>query len=610
MPKRKVKTVTTRHGDMSFYEGDGYVGLSLETYGEFAASEQVLLKKVLREGDVTIDCGANIGGLTIPMAELVGPTGKVYAFEASRDNAKLLQDNVEQTGHTDVVEVFAMAASDVRGKLPINTTNAYYPKVDSDAVASDFIKAMPIDDLKLPACRLIKIDVDGCEQRVIDGAAETIKRCRPVLYVENEIPDKAEKLVATIVEHGYRCYSFLPPPYSPQNWNNIQKNVFPQLLPPPMLLCIPEESEMQIHGCVEVVDIRMNDDDMFNREAARFERISNLWPNDLSARLLAAHYHALMQRMDKANELIEENIRRDPNHLATQAIQGLHMLQRGEWKEGWKRYEMRYSQANPNYFGGNRKPKTVPMWDGQPTDEPLLVWSEQGFGDTIMFSRLYKYVKQRAPNALLEVQAELYELFETSKIEPEGRLYRMGRTLPDLHGKHVSIPSLPFVLGVDSDEMLRMDKPYLFADPVLTTRFVAPGCGIGLCTKGSPRSERPYTRDVPSDKFYAIARDFGPLFSLNNEGQFESYAVTAAAINASNLVITVDTSVAHLAGAMGKETWLLLAWDPDFRWGLHKDACVWYPSMKIFRQRKFRDWNGVLDEVYGALEERYRLKAA
>ena len=101
-----------------------------------------------------------------------------------------------------------------------------------------------------------------------------------------------------------------------------------------------------------------------------------------------------------------------------------------------------------------------------------------------------------------------------------------------------------------------------------------------------------------------LVRKYGPVFPLDQEGQFESFAMTAAAIKALDLVITVDTSIAHLAGALGVPTWLLLIFDPDFRWGLESERTIWYPSIRIFRQPKFRDWASVIDEVMAALEWR------
>jgi ADP-heptose:LPS heptosyltransferase len=118
-------------------------------------------------------------------------------------------------------------------------------------------------------------------------------------------------------------------------------------------------------------------------------------------------------------------------------------------------------------------------------------------------------------------------------------------------------------------------------------------------------SERPYTRDIPSELIAPFVKEHGPFFSLEHSGQFESFATTAGAIMALDLIITVDTSIAHLAGALGKPVWLLLSWDPDWRWGLTGETSIWYPTMRIFRQPKFRDWKSVIANVSAALEERH-----
>jgi hypothetical protein len=232
-----------------------------------------------------------------------------------------------------------------------------------------------------------------------------------------------------------------------------------------------------------------------------------------------------------------------------------------------------------------------------------------------MFSRFYKYVRDLCPNAILEVQPHVYELLETSGIAKSGTLFRQDRALPFLKVEfkaQCSLPSLPAALHDDGSMIpvrtpyLEIQNAYLFADAALTSKWraIVGDRKIGVCSQGSPRSERPYTRDLPVEFLPPLGLKFGPFFSLNDEGQFESYAATAAAIMALDLVITVDTSIAHLAGALGKEVWLLLAFDPDFRWGLTGTTTPWYPSMRIFRQPKLRDWPSVMAEVENELKQR------
>lgn len=616
MTTRQIRTkVNCKYGTFSYYEDDKWIGRSLALYGEYSDYEVEVFKKCLRPGHVALELGANIGSLTVPMAQLVGPTGKVIAFEPGFDTLRLLRRNVEQNDLGDIVEIIPMAASNKRETLPIvYNPNPNYPKValgDNPHTAGNqpdaYIDAITVDSLNLPRLDFAKIDVDGCEQFALEGMRETIARCRPIIFIENEIPDKAEKLTGTIIDYGYRGYWYRPPLYRHDNFHGVKRNIFPGTVAL-MQIYIPEEVDLEVKGCDEISDIRTsdpNDPDLFNREIARYRRISERYPDDLGARLIVAHYLNLMQRLDESKALLEENKRLDPDHIPTLAIEGLHMLQAGNYKDGWQRYELRYQQQDTTHFGGHRKPRHLPMWDGKPTDQPLLIWSEQGFGDTAMFIRYYKYVLERAPNAILEVQPEMFELVEHSKIAKPGTLFRLGRELPDQWGAQCSIPSLPAALG-DDGSMIQVDGPYLFADPVLTAKWqkIIGDRLIGVCWEGSIRSERPYTRDLPVEFLRELDLTYGPFFSLNDGGQFDSFASTAAAISALDLVITVDTSVAHIAGALGKEVWLLLAFDPDFRWGLKGTTTPWYPSMRIFRQPKLRDWKSVISDVTEALELR------
>lgn len=611
---RQVKTKENcKHGKISYYADDKWIGRSLELYGEYSEYEVAVFQKCLKPGGVALELGANIGSLTVPMAKIVGPTGKVIAFEPGEDTLALLLKNIEQNDLNDIVQIIPKGASDAPGRAAIvYNPNPNYPKVslgDNPHTRGNepdgWINLITVDSLNLERLDFAKIDVDGCEQFAVEGMRETIMRCRPFIFIENEIPDKAEKLTATLIDMGYRAYWYRPPLYSFTNHAGELRNIFPGTVAI-MQIYVPEELDHEVKGCDEVSDIRLadpEDPDVFNREIVRYQRILKRFPENVGVRLIIAHYMNLMGRLEESAELIRENLRLQPDHIPTLAIEGLHMLQAGNYKDGWQRYELRFQQKNTAPFGGNSKHRVdYPAWDGSPTDETVLIWAEQGFGDTIMFSRFYRYVLERAPNAILEVQPHIYELIETSIIAKPGTLYRQDREISEDIGFQCSIPSMPAVLG-DDGSMIPIDGPYLFADTALSSKWrgIIGDRKIGVCWQGSPRSERPYTRDLPVEFLHALDLTYGPFFSLNDEGQFESYAATAAAIDALDLVITVDTSVAHLAGALGKEVWLLLAFDPDFRWGLEGSTTPWYPSMRIFRQPKLRDWKSVIAEVQDAL---------
>jgi FkbM family methyltransferase len=597
----QTDVVNARHGAFRFYKGDEFVGASLARYGEYSEQEVLVFQKVLRAGQVAIEVGANIGALTVPMAKIIGPTGKLIVYEPSLDNAELLRLNL---AHNDCafVEVKEMAAGCHYGSTRIprlaELPHKNYGRVEIGS-GGQWVRREPIDNLKLDTLHFLKIDAEGCELEIIQGAAETIKRCRPILYVENDREDKSAALIGAIIDMGYRLFWHRPPLFNPQNFRGEKKNIFAAIASL-MMVCVPEEKGIEVVQLDEVADIR-DDDEMFDREITRYARGVARNPDDLTGRLMMAHYQNLMQREGEATALIAENLRRDPEHKPTHAIKGLMALQRGNWKEGWPAYELRYGQRNKHLFGGQRV-HPVPKWEGEMTEAPVLIWNEQGFGDGIMFARFFKHVRLRAPNAILEVAPELFELFHESFLSPAG-LYRMGRSLP-AYKLHCSLPSTPAALGAD-EAMMRMVGPYLFADDTLTANWRNRQLGytkIGICDRGSPRSERPFTRDVPRELLEPIGRRFGPFLNLAQDGQFESFADTAAAIASLDLVITVDTSIAHLAGAMDVPVWLLLSFDPDWRWGLKGSETIWYPSMSIFRQPAFRDWASVIADVSKALE--------
>lgn len=617
---RQIKTnPNAKHGILSYYEDDKWIGRSLELYGEYSEYEVAVFQKCLKPGGVALELGANIGSLTVPMAKIVGDNGTVYAFEPGEGTLALLRKNVEQNNLGHIVRIIPKGASDKPGRAQIfNNPSPNYPKVEivsgdnphtKGSAPEGSIELITVDSLGLERLDFAKIDVDGCEQFAIEGMRETIMRCRPFIFIENEIPDKAEKLTSTLIDMGYRAYWYRPPLFSYTNHARELRNIFPGIVAI-MQIYVPEELDHEVKGCDEVSDIRLadpNDPDVFNREIVRYQRISKLFPENINVKLIIAHYLNLMGRLEESAAVIKEILAQDPNHVPTLAIEGLHLLQAGNYKEGWQRYELRYQQNNTAHFGGARKYRTdFPQWHGEPTDETVLVWAEQGFGDTLMFARYFEHVLERAPNAILEVQPHLYELFEQSNIAAPGALFRQDRSMANEDiAFQCSIPSLPAALG-DDGSMIPVSGPYLFADAALSSKWhgIIGDRKIGVCWQGSPRSERPYTRDLPVEFLTPLDLEFGPFFSLTDDGQFESYAATAAAIQALDLVITVDTSVAHLAGALGKEVWLLLAFDPDFRWGLKGETTPWYPSMKIFRQPALRDWPSVMTEVRNALSAR------
>lgn len=611
----RTKTKDCRYGTFTFYENDEFVGRSLDLYGDFSEDENSAFRMILRPGDVVIEVGANIGAFTVPLARMVGDTGAVYAFEPQPENYRLLVRNADDNRVRVYAAPYAVGASGGVTKIPrlADLGHFNFGAATIGDTGSE-ITQVTLDDYLSKATskiKLIKLDCEGSELAVLQGAEALIARDRPFIYCENDRKEKSAALIGWLLDHGYRCYWHRSPLFIRQNFRNNQKNVFGSIVSLNMF-CAPEESGAEVNRLEEVADCR-TDDQMYEREYTRYMKRVVKDPGSTEARWMAAHYASLKGEPALARKLIDENLAIDPHHVATRAIQGFLDLQEGKYVSGWKQYELRYLQAGREGFGFRHHPE--PPWDGKPTTERVLIWAEQGFGDTIMFCRFARRVLERAPNAIFEVPAQLFELIEISGLIPKGQLYRVGRLLP-AYSYHCSLPSLPATLELNSETDFRAtltgDAAYLHADRKMVQSWLKRDVPrIGVCLKGGVASERAYSRDMPVEAIEdKVLKPFGPFMTLEQHGQWESYADTAAAVSSLDLVLTVDTSVAHLAGALGVETWLMLSSDPDWRWGLGRSDSPWYPSMRIFRQRKYMDWSSVVDEVRGALEARGMTAAA
>ncbi len=245
-----------RHGLMAYNRNDEYIGRSLELYGEFSEIECRFLVRWLGADDVVIDAGANIGGLTVPLARAVGPGGRVIAYEPQRFVFELLCANAALNELTQV-EPRRAALGARAGSVRVPCLS---PRVagnfggTSVGEQGDPVAVERIDDLGLAACRLIKADVEGVEADVLEGARETIARARPLLYVENDRLDRSPQLIALVRSLGYRAWWHLPPLYNPANHARNPANVFRGIASANMF-CVPEESELQLAELAEVAGV-------------------------------------------------------------------------------------------------------------------------------------------------------------------------------------------------------------------------------------------------------------------------------------------------------------------------------------------------------------------
>jgi hypothetical protein len=261
-----------------------------------------------------------------------------------------------------------------------------------------------------------------------------------------------------------------------------------------------------------------------------------------------------------------------------------------------------------------------PQWDGS-ICEPgtqLLLHAEQGIGDTIQFIRYLSLTMSRCPAVIVECQPELQRLLRFNA--PGCRVIARGETLPpfDMHCPLLSLPRV-FKTRLDS---IPAHLSYLFPEPHLLEgwrkRFAGvKGRKIGLVWAGNRHFKGDRTRSLSLDRLqpigavsgicsYSLQKGYASAqircpsakFQLEDlSSQLHDFAETAAAMCALDLIITTDTSVAHLAAALGRPTWLMLQFVPDWRWMLIRDDSPWYPTMRLFRQPSRGDWDSVIRGV-------------
>lgn len=317
-----------------------------------------------------------------------------------------------------------------------------------------------------------------------------------------------------------------------------------------------------------------------------------------------------------------------PKYALAHFNAGAAALHLGEFKEGWKGYEWRNQTlaTPPRAFA-------EPAWNGEAIrGSTLLLHTEQGFGDAIQFSRFIPLARQRSQaRIIIEGPATILPLL--SQLEGVDECIPSGTPLPHFDVR-LAIPSLPGVLGIEHKDLPATTIPYFAAPPDRVTHWrrrlqelsgpaAQQKLKIGLVWQGNPEQAQDYVRSCPSEKFGRIVASRDAVwFSLQKlsaaakteQGELPSpqvialsdelhdFSETAAALSALDLLITVDTSVAHLAGSLGCPTWALICHSPDWRWQLEGADCPWYPTMRLFRQPAWGDWDSVIDQVIAAFQ--------
>lgn len=351
-----------------------------------------------------------------------------------------------------------------------------------------------------------------------------------------------------------------------------------------------------------------------------FEQALRLEPRE------ATHHYNLATickdegRPAAAIDAYDAALRLHPTYAQAICGRAVALLSMGALAAGWPGYEQR---ANCPQFDTLSLPQ--PRWDGKPWTGTLLVHSEQGLGDTLQFIRYVDRVRKLGSRLIVAVQPALLPLLQQSgysEVAPR------SNPLPPCD---VQIPlmSLPHALGTELANIPR-DVPYLKADPERVAHWrqalsAHQGFKVGIAWQGRASFRADRFRSIPLREFAPLADVAGVrLISLQKghgseqiselEGKFDvvdlgsqldmegAFLDTAAVMQSLDLVVTSDTAMAHLAGALGVPVWVLLSAAPDWRWLLRTSQSPWYPTMRLFRQTKLGNWAGVMAAVAAELK--------
>jgi hypothetical protein len=316
-----------------------------------------------------------------------------------------------------------------------------------------------------------------------------------------------------------------------------------------------------------------------------------------------------------AHLLFERALALAPDFPSAHWNDGLALLVTGDLANGFRQW--RWNVPASKRFAARE-------WRGEPLGgATILIFAEQGFGDVIQFVRYLPLVTARGGRVVLEAPAELHRLL--AGLDGVDRVIALGDPLPDFAWQ-CPLLNLPIAFGTEL-ATIPASVPYLRADPGAVAdwrrRLARPGLTVGLVWAGRPEHKRDRHRSLPLAQLVPLASVEGVSYVALQKGPalaeaerladrlpieilsplLEDFAATAAAIMALDLVISVDTSVAHLAGALGKPVWLLLPCAPDWRWLEARSDSPWYPTARLFRQTSSRRWESVVAEVAQALRE-------
>lgn len=355
----------------------------------------------------------------------------------------------------------------------------------------------------------------------------------------------------------------------------------------------------------------------FGRAEAHLRQAVTLDPRFARGHYLYGELMRSWGRLDEARNAFERALALDPGYASARFGRGMIRLLTGELPDGWSDYEYRPSQQTP------LDPALAPRWRGEnPSGRVVLLYAQQGIGDTLQFLRyvalvagLGAKVALAVPITTMALAARLAGVHQL--VEPNPRLPPFDWSCP--------LASLPFIFATTL-ATIPANLPYLSAPPERITTWQkrlagAPRFTVAIAWAGNADHPNDHNRSLRFADIAPILGQPGIRYLLLQKGmaatdadtckklaaagvsiemlgaQLDDYADTAALVALADLVISVDTSLCHLAGALGRPVWTLLPYAPDWRWLLDRDDTPWYPTMRLYRQNKPGDWSGVVELV-------------
>jgi tetratricopeptide (TPR) repeat protein len=363
----------------------------------------------------------------------------------------------------------------------------------------------------------------------------------------------------------------------------------------------------------------------FPEALASYDRALALRPDHLPAltnRGFALHQ---LRQLDEALVCYDNALALNPSHANGHFYKAQLLLLKGDYDAGWREYEWRWRRWNEENLTLFKRDFSQPLWLGETAIEgkTILLHAEQGSGDTIQFCRYAPLVAGRGARVLLEAPLQLKDLMASLAGVAE---IVAGQDTPPHFDLHCPLLSLPLALGTRVDS-IPAQVPYFTVPPESLRRWtsaVGPkrNLRIGLVWSGSSGHKGDANRSISLRSLLPLADLNAEFVSLQKEvrgddatalkeqgdivhfgDELNTFADTAAIITNLDLVISVDTSVAHLAGALAKPVWVLLPFLPDFRWLLDREDSPWYPTARLFRQQAPGDWSSVISRVVVELKK-------